>query len=862
MNFKLPKEYEGFVSSADDILKQFKKIDDKNYLTFSIFSDSGTFSDYLVLRDNIYKKIRDLSSRHIWQISEPSLALVLSRVDAEVPVYLKGLNYYGDNVEDEWFLVSILLAISEEYHNLSVSISDVDGQFLLIEAAEFLPDWLGPENSLNRVWIRRGKIHIISNEEPGQLRSGGIKLKYALNALKSKDTNRMNTEASYQIQKMIYARSKDVYPAKSIANLHTAVCMVPKNIAIILLSNPQLISYAVEEFCNLNSKMKKFTSKMLRFGISQFVYVPIKFSKVLYAQLSFQPFSIPSIFHSIHQDKINNSLYNNKGNNNNHNKSMSKNSNKILQKLNKSFEFGCRIACAVEAAYQSSYSKYTINNNNNNSNNNDDVSLNVFQNNKKYYQQQLSRLGYDMRSSEKVLNFIESNRNDSNINLHNEINNYKICHSSIIFNPHTIESEDQYPSSESYDDTYQVPLPPLMPPEKLLELRMPYHILVDNILSNSNYESIASNEFISNYEDICLEYSVEDEDTWLSMTPEEFENEMNTRINSYQQQNESNDSQIRSEGGSTIKGTVADSESENICHSMNNLHIHKNEKNGENKNISENDEVIEKETIVNESVDKNSYDSLQHIVNSMNMFMNGKSGIEGIDSRSSIGNNNRENDQVRNKDKNHHIENSMNDNNKRDSNEKGKDNSNIGKISDYFSAEDLSLGGGSSDDEEEQEEEEQEGEQDSDDGELSLGNTSSHKNNNSNYEVENDQLRERLWSKLSSTTSGVGAYVLEDTVDAENDNAFDSDDEVPPVTTSTESSRSNNSLSVQAHSIHDMISNTKEDTEIQSDTDEEDSAYLNDEDFLRGYMVRNNIFISRLFVVFYIVLFLLDVIVC
>ena len=46
---------------------------------------------------------------------------------------------------------------------------DNDGEFLLIEAALVLPRWLKPENSVNRVWLRGGRLHIIpqpSSQQP------------------------------------------------------------------------------------------------------------------------------------------------------------------------------------------------------------------------------------------------------------------------------------------------------------------------------------------------------------------------------------------------------------------------------------------------------------------------------------------------------------------------------------------------------------------------------------------------------------------------------------------------------------------------------------------------------------------------
>lgn len=68
-----------------------------------------------------------------------------------VPAHLSGSTEFGDNVEDEWFVVFLLKRITCTFGELAASIRDNDGEFLLIEAAEFLPKWLDPDSSENRV---------------------------------------------------------------------------------------------------------------------------------------------------------------------------------------------------------------------------------------------------------------------------------------------------------------------------------------------------------------------------------------------------------------------------------------------------------------------------------------------------------------------------------------------------------------------------------------------------------------------------------------------------------------------------------------------------------------------------------------
>jgi hypothetical protein len=66
-------------------------------------------------------------------------------------VHLYGISYFGDNIQDEWFIVSILFHLSREIPGLIVRTCDSDGEFLLIEAADHLPQWANPETCEQRV---------------------------------------------------------------------------------------------------------------------------------------------------------------------------------------------------------------------------------------------------------------------------------------------------------------------------------------------------------------------------------------------------------------------------------------------------------------------------------------------------------------------------------------------------------------------------------------------------------------------------------------------------------------------------------------------------------------------------------------
>lgn len=65
--------------------------------------------------------------------------------------FLRGRTNHGDSVEDEWLIVYLLRELSKEFPETWIRIVDIDGEFLLIEAAKVLPRWLNPEIADHRV---------------------------------------------------------------------------------------------------------------------------------------------------------------------------------------------------------------------------------------------------------------------------------------------------------------------------------------------------------------------------------------------------------------------------------------------------------------------------------------------------------------------------------------------------------------------------------------------------------------------------------------------------------------------------------------------------------------------------------------
>ncbi|ORX85322.1 SGT1-domain-containing protein [Anaeromyces robustus] len=242
----------------------------------------------------IFSFINQYTQNYIWQKEQFQLKICYS-TELEYP-YLSGKTIIGDCMDDEWFITFLLFEISKEFKNCIISVKDNDDEFLLIEAANFLPKWLEPENCENRVFIYQGNVHIIPYPTtPYELMlfpAGKIYLSRALDIIIGPG----KTEASKEINNAINLKIKE-YPQKIESDFHYTKCYIPLKIAHLLYHEPQLISSAINAFYYRGPEGMKACSKMRNFSIDNQVMTKVKFTKTLYAQLVSQQFFPPKIYH-------------------------------------------------------------------------------------------------------------------------------------------------------------------------------------------------------------------------------------------------------------------------------------------------------------------------------------------------------------------------------------------------------------------------------------------------------------------------------------------------------------------------------------------------------------------------------------
>lgn len=202
-------------------------------------------------------------------------------LDEAMP-HLRGICRYGNDVNDAWRAVSLMLELSAllSSKKLSAAIEclDQDGQLILIEAAEVLPNWVdedvsqggvgGPRGCVNRCWIVDGLVRLI----PLQSSSKDdlyLKRRDALEILRRCiDTDELAVDQVQNTIEARIARTDYTVAKRARANNSTtiedrnkhdcgtthyqiAAAAVPASVAYFLQNHSYLTPFLVDSFCNM-----------------------------------------------------------------------------------------------------------------------------------------------------------------------------------------------------------------------------------------------------------------------------------------------------------------------------------------------------------------------------------------------------------------------------------------------------------------------------------------------------------------------------------------------------------------------------------------------------------------------------------
>jgi len=232
----------------------------------------------------VYSAVASLVRNWVWHREKFSLS-IQRHADAW---HLAGSLDYGENVLDEWFVVSLLFHITKHV-DLVGRVTDGDGEFLLIEAASVLPTWASdPSKAEGRVFLYKGNLHLLptcsspgtispcpssSSTPPPHLAAAVIHMYPSLSL------------ASPSVQASITSRLGDL-PHDTGSNHHRCTVSLPRGLATLIGRDPAILGrlvQAVRERDPLDTRAARAMDKVKQQDV---VDVRVTFSKCLYAMLA------------------------------------------------------------------------------------------------------------------------------------------------------------------------------------------------------------------------------------------------------------------------------------------------------------------------------------------------------------------------------------------------------------------------------------------------------------------------------------------------------------------------------------------------------------------------------------------------
>ncbi|CAL4070254.1 unnamed protein product, partial [Meganyctiphanes norvegica] len=200
--------------------------------------------------------------------------------------HLSGVTVVGDYIEDEWFIVFLLMKLTEDFPGLVVRVVDNDGEFLLIEAAKYLPSWVNPETAEQRVYLHQGSVHLIPlARSPGTLTPLPAGIPHIMDAVNTVHALPKTTQSSTEVNSQVKIKING-YPGKISRSQHIGHAYVPVTVAALLREYPTLVAASVHAFCTRELQDNKALRIMRHFPPETRVLTAVRFSKALYAQMA------------------------------------------------------------------------------------------------------------------------------------------------------------------------------------------------------------------------------------------------------------------------------------------------------------------------------------------------------------------------------------------------------------------------------------------------------------------------------------------------------------------------------------------------------------------------------------------------
>ncbi|XP_029053977.1 protein ecdysoneless [Osmia bicornis bicornis] len=179
--------------------------------------------------------------------------------------------HFDEDISDEWFTVFLIFKLTQTFNGLIAKVTDSDGEFLLIEAANALPSWANPETCENCVFIYNEELHIVRE-----------KYNTLFDLLSNIQEKPYLSKASEKVQDALGKRIS-IYPDEINKRHHKARVFLPEKAVLILRQEPRFVSLAIRTICHSDPLERKVCRAMKYFPPEQRVMVNIKMTRCLYA---------------------------------------------------------------------------------------------------------------------------------------------------------------------------------------------------------------------------------------------------------------------------------------------------------------------------------------------------------------------------------------------------------------------------------------------------------------------------------------------------------------------------------------------------------------------------------------------------
>ncbi|CAO1619954.1 unnamed protein product [Parajaminaea phylloscopi] len=232
----------------------------------------------------------------------------------------------GGATEDESLLLHFLRSQQRPgglLRDYAIQCEDEDGQFLLIEAADHLPEWIDPDNASGRLWMVDESLYLIP---PSAIRGNStsadgcgpvLQMETALEYLVAERLHQSSSQPSRAFVDAAFSRISS-YPSASWtqSSQHLTTVIVPSlSVAAALSRAPWLRSRAGQAFLGRDSQDMRVAARMTKFlspfqrgeaaPSAQSTYcIPIKLPRRLYTHLLSARLYPPKPFPQPYRDNV------------------------------------------------------------------------------------------------------------------------------------------------------------------------------------------------------------------------------------------------------------------------------------------------------------------------------------------------------------------------------------------------------------------------------------------------------------------------------------------------------------------------------------------------------------------------------